>query len=117
MTQVNEPLFRQVVQYIEDNPEQWNQRKFGRLTACGTQHCLAGWAIEFSDGDFQWYTDSLGNGYPKRGDSFLKGRKALGLTNDQAEELFYDTQTDSVDELKDAITRVTGLEFKKERNG
>lgn len=52
----NIPLLRKVLEQIDAHPELHDQGSFDatayddRSNACGTSHCVAGWAIVLSDG-------------------------------------------------------------------
>lgn len=114
---VNEPLFRQIVEHIENNPDEWNQSVFGSSTECQTTYCLAGWACVFSGEELQWKEydseihDVSEGKYLATAWAMRTGTEALGLTYHQADELFHNYTSD-IDEFKSDITRVTGIKFK-----
>jgi hypothetical protein len=60
--------------------ENWDQENW--LSLCGTQACVGGWAIQLSGEKVE---DYLGGG-----DVSGRAQELLGLTYDQANELFYD---------------------------
>lgn len=94
------------------NQEKWEQQNWAKKTACGTTMCLAGWAVTLAGREFSW---SNGNqtvqellntwGYllsstltPTQeskkyegGDDFVSevAQEWLGLTEDEADNLFY----------------------------
>lgn len=44
----NTDLFHAIARKIEDEPERYNQTSYGDAkdaTACGSSHCIAGWAV------------------------------------------------------------------------
>lgn len=45
MSSINWPLVWKTLEYILDNPEEWDQSYFVKKTDCGTTHCFAGVAI------------------------------------------------------------------------
>lgn len=48
-TEVNEQLIFAAVNKIEENPEGWNQRSWGKTAGdCGTTYCLGGWGLVLS---------------------------------------------------------------------
>lgn len=127
MITANEPLIRQIVEYIENNPEEWHQRSYGTRTSCGTAHCIAGWALVFSEVPVRWSaTSKPGVEHMISRESIEhKATELLGLTEDQANEIFflgfkyneYDgygfIRQPSLAEMKDKITEITDIEFKE----
>lgn len=101
---------RKTVALIEANPEHFNMGDYvGTNTRCETTFCLAGWACAVDKGEDAvvsawynggWQLDTL-------------ARKLLGLTQNQAEDLFFRTWIKTVDELKEAIAEVTGVTFEE----
>lgn len=89
---------RTVYEHIIASPELHKQRYFGETTACGTAHCIAGWAVELdADTDIQW----LGiDGYSamswfvtvdgQRVRIEDRAAQLLGINLAAAEKLFYD---------------------------
>ncbi len=95
----NEPALRSVVQYIESQPEAWDQRfvaRHGRMCVAGIACRLAGINVEVLT------SDRL----------FAAGRRLLGLTPAQADRLFmWHGHPATVSQLKEEITAVTGMEW------
>lgn len=106
---VNRPLVEQIITQLIDHPEQHDQAEYGLITACGTQHCIGGWAVVLSGYEPDWTyleEDELEAMWAERGvtavasyasDPTLGGgsidklaQKLLGLTDTQAAGLFYD---------------------------
>lgn len=124
----NEARIREVIQYIELHPEQWNQTKFYHKTTCGTTGCLAGLSF-FLANEMSW----IGEWTDLR--SFAKDAKEyLELNDSQAYKIFYfmnicdecgDTNIEpkcdhvgkfrhpTIEEYKKLITTVTGVTFKE----
>jgi hypothetical protein len=72
---MNIPLLEKIADHIVRFPKLFNMHGFkGCTTDCGTQHCIGGWACEFSG------SDSFSN---------WAARKALELTQDQSDLLFF----------------------------
>lgn len=44
----NAKLLRDVADKIEGDPHLYSQGTWGRVTPCGTAHCIAGWACELA---------------------------------------------------------------------
>lgn len=81
---VNEAFLREVLAWIELHPERWDQREWVEHTACGTTYCLAGWAYVLGTG--HWFSD---RDLMERLPVVPMAVELLGLTQDQARELFY----------------------------
>lgn len=83
----NIELMKKVLKQIEDHPETWEQRSW----RCETGLCFAGWTAELSGAKWDDPKDPL-DPYVVVGDDVVHvssyARKALGLTGDEAEELF-----------------------------
>lgn len=130
---LNEPLIRKVVDYIEEHPREWEQDHWGvtrynhppkyapmifddhlvdgpveadSWQKCRTTACFAGTALLIADAPITsaCISDSA--------------RDLLGLSNKQAQDIFYwygdaDLQDpkDKVAALKQQITKATGLTF------
>ncbi len=95
----NVPALRSVVQYIESQPETWDQRfvsRHGRMCIAGIACHLAGMRVDVLSSD----------------QLFSAGRRLLGLSPAQADRLFmWHGHPNSVSQLKEEITAVTGLEW------
>lgn len=79
----NLPLLRKVLDHIDTHPEQWKQEVFGdpRAVECGTAMCVGGWAIEFTrPPDARCCPWSEGT-----------AQDALGLTDKERDDMFYNT--------------------------
>jgi hypothetical protein len=81
----NLPLLRRVLDHIDAHADLWNQGHWGRPedAKCGTAMCIAGWATELADG---W-----SSGHPRSA-----ARDLLGLTEQEADDLFLETITPGV---------------------
>lgn len=108
---INEPLLRQTVKYIENNPEGWNQAQFESHETCGTTRCLAGWAIALHHGEFTDIYKTIPFDY----NASQYAAELLGLTETQEERLFY-YYDDDINSFKKRITEYTGVEFKTNDN-
>lgn len=93
----NVDLMLRVREQITTHPETHNQNQWARRGSCGTTHCIGGWAVAFSrSSDMEWY--SLGDlNSDLEACITVAGqyipdaaRDALGLTEKEAERLFYD---------------------------
>lgn len=109
-TTVNAALLRQTLDYIKTHPEQWEQSTWRAEELCGTVACFAGWACALNGDMFdpsEWdlvLTDA--NGKPV--DSMIERRaeEILGLTEDQADDLFGAYRT--LDELEQIVAELCG---------
>jgi hypothetical protein len=123
---INEDLIRRVVAAIEAQPHKWDQGQFVGGAAwngadpseCGTTFCFAGWALHLENR--LAFDSAVGlvaldaHGKPRPFD--VAARDLLGLTEHQAERLFYFVTSDgdedvTLDELKGRIFAVTGVEL------
>lgn len=103
MTTPNVPLLKQTLDYVETHPEEWTQRFY----RCGTGMCFAGWAAVLDGGTWYdaelkgpWIEDMVARPDDPDLDVFLmrdgartvdvecRARRILGLTEDEASELF-----------------------------
>lgn len=128
MRTVNEQLVRDVVGKIMDvaGSGGWNQDWFADPhKECGTSHCFAGWALRLSGYGvlrpdehnpyvMEW-RDPQGNEF----DDTLCGEAArvLGLRYTDAEDLFFDTSGERVQDLPEFVQRVqslTGVDLSEE---
>jgi hypothetical protein len=98
--ELNRPLVEAILTQLTDHPELHNQKVFGMKAVigsngeCGTTHCVAGWAAALSPGvRLIWsQVGTLNHVYTEYGvmDVDLAGRYLIGLTEAQAEDLFWD---------------------------
>jgi hypothetical protein len=90
-------LMLKVADQIEEEPERYNQYYYVMDSPCGTQHCIAGWALVLSGKaqvEIDTYTDrawtcifvDLETGGWE--DPVELGREALGLNEEEAWRLF-----------------------------
>lgn len=125
---VNEELLRAACKRIIDDPESWDQRRWGATSTCGTTFCLAGHAL-MASGRYiyqMWHHfDSLEDekDWVVAGKFYLKedGRRAgrpdhdamdlLGLTRWQAMRLFCDGGAGGVGEYMCLVEKVTGIKI------
>lgn len=83
LPQPNLPLLRKVLDHVDAHPKDWDQafwgggQTAGEVAKCGTSMCLSGWAQYLSG------ADRIGFG--------TSGEQVLGLTDDEAEDLFVNT--------------------------
>ncbi len=100
----NIALLRQVIQYIDDHPEQWEQGTYAADLPCRTTCCIAGHAALLSGEKLHW-TRSRGSelpyftavdieptitvcGFESRTSIADRAQELLGLTNQEADDLF-----------------------------
>lgn len=119
----NVDLLRRTLAHIETHPELWDQTRWRTETEnCGTAYCFAGWAATLDGG--QWYSDDPGSAC---GDDLLavdedgeyvmalkdgtlvtdiqaRAERILGLTESQAEMLFYSLNT--LDDLRGIVAEL-----------
>lgn len=119
-TGVNEALLREILTFIELHPERWDQGSWWDTGACGTTGCLAGWTVVLADPlfgpDQAWAFDPLSC------DIDFRARNLLGLSEEQAHELFFFTQVYDEDgnplrrptfrDMCERVERVTGIRIK-----
>lgn len=109
----NMELFKQINEVISARPEEHDQSTFESEQSCGTTRCVAGWAISLTTG-----TPVFGDTYPttlhpevaaleerlgvQRGKDEddvdmvpLIAQELLGLTDQQAHQLFYTFNRDA----------------------
>lgn len=91
----NYSLIRQVRDHIVANPNEHNQDQWGIRTPCKTTHCAAGHAViiagarpiwEVNGDHYQMYGAEWRN---RRWSTGELAQHLLGLTDDEADELFY----------------------------
>lgn len=98
MPRVNIQLLDEVLDYIIDHPDEWDQGSWfdnSAKSACGTTACFAGHALKMTgheivmkrdeDGDWDSYLDGEPSGWE------TKGAEELGLTPDESYRLFLGT--------------------------
>lgn len=86
----NVELLQQTMQYINDHPEQHNQNVFVGENECGTAACFAGWGAMLSGWTVRQINASV---------MWVVGAQLFGLTQLEAERLFYYRNTIPVLEL------------------
>lgn len=129
-------LHQQVMKQIEAEPERWNQGSYvstrkmnevgleaARLLAlevvdlneCGTTACYAGWALHLLGYKVNLFNQVFNEDGERDGGVFDKAAEVLGLTTDQADEIFHYTAVQgkdvTVQQLKARVSRVTGVNF------
>lgn len=129
---VNVELLDRVMEQIEKEPDRWNQSywlmDYPRQRAtdddgsiiinCETAFCFAGWAATLEGGkwmtggellaeqaDIDWGTSVYTEHYHGRNlvSAFDRAARLLGLTDDQADELFYSNNT--IADLRQIVAR------------
>lgn len=97
---LNEALVRATVAHLRDTNTLWAQDQFGMSSECGTSACFGGWAMilsgQYKVRGFEDWTDLKGR---EIDGTALHGcaRNVLGLTEDQAQEIFYFFPYDQMD--------------------
>jgi hypothetical protein len=96
MVRMNKELIKKITLQIEDNPESWDQTAWAEQGACGTTFCVAGWACEltgysprFSDQARGAITSVAVNESGEEVNIESHARAALGLSHEEAYELFF----------------------------
>lgn len=90
----NLALAQQVLDQITEHPHTHDQEMW--FSECGTQRCIAGWAVEFSDGYELVHSDTFGRTLAYRPDGTstpdvdLVAQELLGIDRDTAESIFFD---------------------------
>jgi hypothetical protein len=79
---MNVELLRKIAAVIQEKPAEFDMGDFRTLKPCGTAYCIGGWAHILSGGDPELASEKT-------------GRKALGISGDEAERLFFVTDEDS----------------------
>ena len=104
---LNVELNHAVLDFIEANPERWDQTNYGNAYS-GT-NCYLGLGIRLSD-----------NPNPNDGYWFDTGMEVLGLTDKQASQISYTECTNNdfsfdltVDNIRQFVSDVTGHDFTK----
>lgn len=105
----NLDLLRAVREQITTHPETHDQRSWAKRAKCGTTHCIAGWACALSGDAFEWEPDAFDQ---REYASFISGRVVdiedrarglLGLTRDEAPDLFFELSNPAALELLNAL--------------
>lgn len=119
----NDDLFIRVLARIEKDPDGWDQNVWGWKDDCSTVYCFAGHTLAEAEASVVWQSigDSGKSGrislpaIPPNASPFVRGRaivqrasELLGITPEQAEELFY-LPTD-VELVYEACARFLGLD-------
>ncbi len=96
-SEINEPLLREVLAFIEMHQDQWDQGQWWRHGNCNTIGCFAGWTVVLGHPnwglDRAWEFDSNDIDVPEQ------ATRLLGLTRGQAERLFYYTSVYAKDPI------------------
>ena len=79
----NVSLMTKVRNQITANPESHDQDYYENDTECGTTRCIAGWTVFFARGTGRTV-------YAGGGSIFGEARDLLGLTDYEADTLFYE---------------------------
>lgn len=102
----NIELLQQTMQYIRDNPEEWDQSYWG----CGTTACFAGHAVRLTGAKLLHYGDSLFADYclPLEAgnpvDIAEHARRVLELGNEVSQVLFNANNTlEDLEAIVDAL--------------
>ena len=102
MLERNAELLEKVAARIEESPQFWNQDLFvDRHNECGTTYCIGGWAIKLHDGDEGL---KAGVDYPAR------AAELLGLTENEADVLFFGGFESPVGQAADGLRRLANGE-------
>ncbi len=111
---VDEARLREVLAFIEANPEMWDQRKW----ACGTTGCLAGWTLALADNIPIRQVEAT---YPGGLQLESVAARLLGLDQYQVARLFYFTEVNGLGdtlrhptfaEFCERVEEVTGVDYK-----
>lgn len=101
---INTELFQKIYDQITQHPETHDQGHFEAEWHCGTTRCIAGWAVIMHYGLYSLYDSNV----PMRGritdSGYLSGTAntaagILGLSDDQAHELFYEMNNEKAVDL------------------
>ena len=134
MTTPNIELLDKVLKHIEDHPEAWSQADWrteydealavdpesGReilAVDCGTAFCFAGWACQMEGGKWADTTSLIpideDDPFDILGDDTVfastRAQRLLGLTSEQAEDLFRSENT--LDDIREMVAEIkAGIE-------
>lgn len=99
-----------VLDYIEKHPEEWYQGSWGHRTACGTAGCIAYHVGRHDGAEIKWqdFSDALGPyfaiGRIGGEGASTYAQRSLGLSDEQAEELFGGANTmQDLRDMRDAL--------------
>jgi hypothetical protein len=113
---VNDDLMVRVLARIERDPSTWKQNVWGATTECGTTYCFAGHTAVELGVTINWWRAWNGSGAAEsvvcNGVTTPFGPFAaeqLGLTNAQADKLFFATPTD-IDLLYARCAKIMGID-------
>lgn len=95
-TKVNLPEIKSILEYIEVNPEQWEQgswaKRESRTSSCGTTFCVAGHAANRAGAEIIYADDGWANSCVTADGTTrtieFYAQELLGLDAEQAEQLF-----------------------------
>ncbi len=121
---INVDLMRKTFEYIEAHPEEHDQGTWASHDPdCGTTRCFAGTALHLSpeyklnwtiDPDDGWQ-EFMGATHIDKSEVWLRpscaGRDALGLSEDQAGDMFY---ANNLEDLYVLAEQYTGIDFRPE---
>lgn len=98
MTAPNAALAYRILDHIDAHPKSWNQGWWFTVTECGTAACFAGWACTLSGDspeirDTGLYFSTVHTAEGRYADAPVRAAELLGITHDQADNLFADWNT------------------------
>jgi hypothetical protein len=108
------PLLRKVLEHVSAHPDEHDQDYWGHRTDCGTTRCIAGWTTYFSGyqetdwGPLLWAGGDGLSAVEKDGRTTSVAWAAqtlLGLSYEEADELFY---AENLTEVWGIVERITG---------
>ena len=90
----NWPLIEKVYDHILCHPEEWDQTVFADQNTCGTTFCFAGTAVAMThdvtfDRNGNLFIDGHIDSETDEWDLEVLARRELGISEDEADELFY----------------------------
>lgn len=101
MTELNIPLLRKTIEYIEEHPDEWAQDTWASKTNCGTTMCFAGTAAFLAGATWLWGEgvddyESVGCIAPDGTRHTIENyaTEELGLSVRQADYIFYSSPKD-----------------------
>jgi hypothetical protein len=103
----NVPLLWAVLQHIDEQPLSWTQSSWAARGLFGDMHCFAGHAVRISGHRFAWSDETETScALDDRGLRVCVGslaRDLLGLTGDEAVDLFYAEDRAEIDRVVAAV--------------
>lgn len=101
---INVPLLRKTLEHITAHPDEWDQDIWAERTPCGTVACLAGTAVLLQGFELDFYESECDCGCREGTTASYVisdppqtiqevARTTLGLTEDQADDLFESDNT------------------------